>query len=263
MSKNELTTFTFAPANAVIRVVTSNGNPRFVAADIYRAIDLPLGSQNYHMARLADDEKGYEKIATPGGEQKVRVVSESGLYKLVMRSDKLEARKFQDWVTREVLPAIRKDGAYVMGEEKIRTGEMDEDTFLLKAFEILKAKTERLKEENLKLTSKVDELSPKADAFDVVSSNAYTIARLARTLDGVNSNATKRDLVRSGHLYRQGSTYRVYSQFRDNLFVEKIDPSYGVIDIFPTEAGKVLITRMYRDGRLTMKKGYKPSRRAR
>ncbi len=43
-------------------------------------------------------------------------VSESGLYKLIMRSDKPAARAFQDWVTRDVLPAIRKDGGYIMGE---------------------------------------------------------------------------------------------------------------------------------------------------
>ncbi len=43
-----------------------------------------------------------------------------------MRSDKHRARPFQDWVTREVLPAVRKDGAYLMGEEKVRTGEMSE-----------------------------------------------------------------------------------------------------------------------------------------
>jgi prophage antirepressor-like protein len=55
------------------------------------------------------------------------IVSESGLYKLVMRSDKPEARSFQDWVTRDVLPSIRKDGDYIMGEEKLKTGEMGED----------------------------------------------------------------------------------------------------------------------------------------
>lgn len=44
------------------------------------------------------------------------LISESGLYKLIMRSDKPQARDFQDWVTRVVLPAIRKDGAYIMGE---------------------------------------------------------------------------------------------------------------------------------------------------
>ena len=47
------------------------------------------------------------------------LISESGLYKLVMRSDKPEARQFQDWVTRVVLPAIRKDGGYIQGEEKV------------------------------------------------------------------------------------------------------------------------------------------------
>jgi prophage antirepressor-like protein len=49
-----------------------------------------------------------------------------------MRSDKPQARLFQDWVTRDVLPAIRKDGAYIMGEEKVATGEMSEDEFVLK-----------------------------------------------------------------------------------------------------------------------------------
>ncbi len=49
-------------------------------------------------------------------------MAEPGLYRLIMRSDKPEAREFQTWVTRDVLPAIRKDGGYVMGEEKVRTG---------------------------------------------------------------------------------------------------------------------------------------------
>jgi prophage antirepressor-like protein len=51
------------------------------------------------------------------------LISASGHYKLIMCSDKPEARKFQDWVTREVLPPIRKDGIYVAAEEKAKTGE--------------------------------------------------------------------------------------------------------------------------------------------
>jgi prophage antirepressor-like protein len=58
-------------------------------------------------------------LHTPGGPQRVRVLSESGLYKLLMRSYKPEAHAFQDWVTRDVLPAIRKEGVYVVGEEKL------------------------------------------------------------------------------------------------------------------------------------------------
>jgi prophage antirepressor-like protein len=56
-------------------------------------------------------------------------------------------KKFQDWVTKDVLPAIRKDGAYVMGEEKVRTGEMSEDEFVLKAMTMLQGKAQRFCEE--------------------------------------------------------------------------------------------------------------------
>ena len=76
-------------------------------------------------------------------------ISESGLYKLIMRSDKPEAQDFQNWVTRVVLPSIRKDGAYIMGEEKVASGEMDEDEFVLKAMTILQSKVERLKQETV------------------------------------------------------------------------------------------------------------------
>lgn len=57
-----------------------------------------------------------------------------------MWSDKPQARPFQDWVTGTVLPAIRKDGAYIMGEEKVVSGEMGEDEFVLKAMMILQGK---------------------------------------------------------------------------------------------------------------------------
>lgn len=59
------------------------------------------------------------------------IISESGLYKLVMRSDKPQARSFQDWVTREVLATIRKDGMYVAGEEKRKTGKVSDDKLTL------------------------------------------------------------------------------------------------------------------------------------
>ena len=58
---------------------------------------------------LRADEKGHAVCVTPGGPQRFTAVSESGLYRLVLRSDKPAARTFQDWVTRDVLPAIRKD----------------------------------------------------------------------------------------------------------------------------------------------------------
>ncbi|MEZ5724620.1 MAG: hypothetical protein R3E47_05935 [Paracoccaceae bacterium] len=62
------------------------GQPWFVVKDVYRAIALPLGSQDYHMKQLAEDEMGYEKFATVQGLQKMRIISESGLDKWAMRS---------------------------------------------------------------------------------------------------------------------------------------------------------------------------------
>ncbi|MFT0893073.1 Bro-N domain-containing protein [Pseudochelatococcus sp. G4_1912] len=108
------------------------GAPWFVAADVCRVLGMALekGVSKY-LNNLAADER---RQATPGqiggkGMNQATLISESGLYKLIMRSDKPEARAFQDWVTRHVLPAIRKDGGYVMGEEKVATGEMDEEKF--------------------------------------------------------------------------------------------------------------------------------------
>jgi prophage antirepressor-like protein len=93
-----------------IRVVVVDGEPQFVARDICNAIDL----QNMSMAltRLDDDEKGVNQIDTPGGVQQVATITESGLYSLVLRSDKKEAAKFRRWVTHKVLPEIRRTGSY-------------------------------------------------------------------------------------------------------------------------------------------------------
>ncbi|MGX9963921.1 BRO-N domain-containing protein [Roseomonas sp. F4] len=130
-----LTTFT-AAAGQAIRVIQIDGNPWFVAADVCRALGVTIGGAaggtTRHLAKLASDEKRTlrrgEAIGLPlFGETQassITVLSESGLYRLTLRSDKTAALAFRDWVTREVLPAIRKDGAYVMGEEKVRTGEL-------------------------------------------------------------------------------------------------------------------------------------------
>jgi prophage antirepressor-like protein len=81
---------------------------------------LGLANPTVAVQPLREDEKAKSDL---GYGSPANIISESGLYKLVLRADKPEARTFQDWVTREVLPAIRKDGAYIQGEEKVRTGD--------------------------------------------------------------------------------------------------------------------------------------------
>ena len=106
--------------SSAVRVVELEGKPWFVAADIR---DILGFTRIDNMLRHLDAS---EKVLAPHQTRgylhhKAVIISESGLYKLVMRSDKPEARAFQDWVTKVVLPAIREKGGYVMGEEKLAT----------------------------------------------------------------------------------------------------------------------------------------------
>ncbi|HDU3462662.1 TPA: Bro-N domain-containing protein [Klebsiella aerogenes] len=103
-----------------IRVINKDGEPWFVAKDVCKAIGLT--NSRVSLLALDDDEKGVSSIYTPGGEQDISVVSESGMYTLVLRCRDAVNRgsvphKFRKWVTAEVLPSIRKHGEYVKGKK--------------------------------------------------------------------------------------------------------------------------------------------------
>ena len=93
-----------------IRTLSVDGEPWFVAGDVCRA--LGIGDTQSALRRLDEDEKGKDSIRTPGGNQELLIVSESGLYSLVLGSRKPEAKLFKRWITHEVIPAIRKTGVY-------------------------------------------------------------------------------------------------------------------------------------------------------
>lgn len=119
---NTLSLFNFNGRD--VRVVMIDGAPWWVAADVRRILDIAQSGRNFEFLHPDEVRAVPRGILTGKGSAQMLALSESGLYKFVIRSDKPEARAFQNWVTREVLPAIRKDGSYVMGEEKVRTGEM-------------------------------------------------------------------------------------------------------------------------------------------
>jgi len=109
---------------AAVRVMKIDGEPWFVAMDVCAV--LGISAYRDALSRLDEDERGSVMLDTLGGAQAVAAINESGLYSLVLRSRKPEAKRFKKWVTGTVLPAIRKDGAYVMGEEKVASGELEE-----------------------------------------------------------------------------------------------------------------------------------------
>ena len=109
----EIKKFDFNGMN--LRAIVRDGEPWFVAKDVCRVLgtatkDLP--------SILEDDEKGIDIIDTPGGNQRMTMINESGLYSLILRSRKPEAKAFKKWVTSEVLPAIRKTGGYIPVNEE-------------------------------------------------------------------------------------------------------------------------------------------------
>ena len=93
-----------------VRVVECEGEPWFVAKDVCECLELTDVSKTISL--LDDDEKGTNSIRTPGGEQQMLVVSEPGLYSLILRSRKPEAKAFKRWIIHEVVPSIRKRGLY-------------------------------------------------------------------------------------------------------------------------------------------------------
>lgn len=269
MSTAELTTFTTPPSLGVfnVRVVQIDDEPWFVAADACRVLgmDLSKGTSQWLIHLRSDERRLIARDGTPEfisgvvNGTSITVINEFGLYRLILRSDKPEARAFQDWVTREVLPSIRKNGIYVQGQELVKTGEITLAELGRQAADAYRRLSEALQQDVDKLAAENAVLAPKAAIVDQhVAPRTYdTVGRFARTLDGVNTIKVKQDLTREGYLWRtKAGAYRVRAGFRDRLFVEKLNPAYGNLDIYVTPAGREEMVSLYQGGRLTQKRGH-------
>ena len=107
--------------NSPVRIVEKGGEPWFVAKDVCDI--LALGNPRSSIALLDEYERGVHSMYTPSGKQEMGIISEAGLYSLILRSRKPEAKAFKRWVTHEVLPSIRKTGAYLspgMSNEQVK-----------------------------------------------------------------------------------------------------------------------------------------------
>lgn len=111
---NEVTVFKFNGQNQV-RTILREGEPWFVAKDVCEILELE--KIDSAIRELDADEKGTHTMSTLGGNQRMSIVSESGLYALVFKSRKHEAKAFRKWVTSEVLPTIRKTGQYSQSQQ--------------------------------------------------------------------------------------------------------------------------------------------------
>lgn len=162
-----------------IRTIEKDGEPWFVGKDV--ATVLGYMKPRNAIANHVDDE---DKMDAPiqgalGGTQNMTVINESGLYSLILSSKLPTAKKFKRWVTNEVLPSIRKHGAY-MNEQTLEQALTSPD-FLIRLAQQLKAE----KEKNATLESKIAEDAPKVEFANAVAESSSlidigTLAKLAR-----------------------------------------------------------------------------------
>lgn len=192
------------PEFGELKVLVADGKEYFPATDCARA----LGYANPHEA-VRTHCKGVRDFLTPsaGGRQQKNFIPEGDLYRLIIRSKLPAAEKFERWVFDEVLPAIRRHGAY-MTPEVIEKALLNPDTIIGLAT--------RLKEEialNQKQKQIIGELKPKADYVDRILKNKglVTITQIAKDY-GMSGQAMNRLLHDLGVQYKQSGQWLLYRE---------------------------------------------------
>lgn len=198
-----------------VRTVQRDGEPWFVLKDVCSALGMDTTQLKKVTDRLEPDEKARNLITTPGGEQESWIINESGLYNVILRSDKPEARPFRKWVTSEVLPSIRKTGGYISGQDSLSPEELMAKALMV-ARKTLAERDARISA----LTVENQILQPKADYFDqLVDRNLLTGFRETAKLLEVSPKRFVDFLLEKKYIYRdQRGKLMPYAEKNNGLF---------------------------------------------
>jgi prophage antirepressor-like protein len=192
-----------------------SGEPLFVATDVCKV----LGYTNTSKAigdHTEDDERYNESLDRGGS---ILMINESGLYSLILRSNKIEAKSFRKWVTSEVLPAIRKTGGYIVTNE-----EDTPETILARAVLVAQDSINRLKnqieikqQQLLLANTTIKTQAPKVEYYDEVldSEGLISTTIIAKDL-GMSASALNRKLHMMGIIFPQNGTWVPYSKYQGN-----------------------------------------------
>lgn len=209
---NQLQTWNYESSE--IRTVEKDGEPWFVGKDVADILGYSDTAQAVRK-HIDDEDKGVVEMTTPGGKQPVTVINESGLYSLILSSKLPNAKKFKRWVTSEVLPTIRKHGAY-MTEQTLERAITSPD-FLIELATQLKA--EQAQRKQLETTvavqsQQIAELQPKASYYDVVLNckDLISIGKIAKDY-GWSAQKLNEYLHKHGVQYKQGKTWLLYQKY--------------------------------------------------
>ena len=200
---DEIQTFENDQFGTIRAVRGDDGEPMFVAKDVAKTLGYRMASDMTR--RLDEDEKGTRSVRTPGGEQEMAVITEAGLYSAILGSRVPEAKAFKRWVTHEVLPALRRDGGYM-----VERHESPEET-MARAVLLAQTTIDRQK-------ARIAELEPKALFADAVAASDGTclVGELAKMLrqNGVEvgQNRLFAMLREDGYLGNVGNNRNVPTQ---------------------------------------------------
>lgn len=197
-----------------IRVAGTSDEPLFCLLDVCKVLD--LGNTSQVKSRLADDVITNEVISDSiGRQQEMTFVNEDGLYDVILDSRKPQAKLFRKWVTKEVLPSIRKTGSYSIEQQLPKT-------YLeaLKALVAAEEEKERLALENAEKQRKIEEQAPKVQYFDnLVERNLLTNFRDTAKEIGLKQNQLINLLLENGYLYRdQRNKLKPYAEHVPDYF---------------------------------------------
>lgn len=191
-----------------IRTFVINNEPYLMLNDVCRILEI----NNVSQVKTRLNVKGVitNEVLTAGGKQRATFINEANLYKVIFQSRKPEAERFADWVAGEVLPCIRKHGAYLT-PQKIEEVLLDPDTIIKLATQL---KEER--ELSQKQRQIIGELKPKADYVDKILKNKglVTITQIAKDygMSGQQMNNLLHDL---GIQYKQSGQWLLYREYHD------------------------------------------------
>ena len=206
-----------------VRTVEMNGEPWFVLKDVCEV--LGIADHKVTARRLETDEVCQTPLTdSMGRQQETTVINESGLYNVILRSDKPEAKPFRKWVTSEVLPSIRKHGAY-MTPETLQAAILNPDT-MIQLCQQLKAEQDKnaaLTAANSQLTVDKQIMQPKADYFDeLVDRNLLTSFRETAKQLEIKEKAFVQFLLEKKYIYRdKKGKLMPYAEKNNGLFEVK------------------------------------------
>lgn len=203
------------PTFGEVRTIIKDGDPWFVARDICYVLEIKNTSQALNS--LDEDERAMFNIGRQG---EANCINESGLYSLVLRSRKSEAKRFKKWVTAEILPSIRKHGGYLT-PEKLQEALLTPDTLIQLATNLKDEQEKRQAAEALvaEATEQIEADRPKVLFADSIETSIDTIlvgdlAKLIQQATGfqIGQQRLFAWLRENGFLHKSGSNYNLPTQ---------------------------------------------------